>query len=355
MANNDGVIDNNPINNLPKEPEQSKLSDAQVAMNSAVETAELAQRGLLQAEAARMAALQEVQRLAAVNDVHLPPSVSVVSGKGGVGGNGRGGGVSGGGSSGGGGGGSGVGNAGGSVGDREENFQAIVVEGDLINTLTKQKRKLAELIAESRASKKIAELAEMKKPQGKRALDLLLDLQHMLNDVQEVWHEVHIENDLSNIDSISENLIKLQERVADEVLKNKIANKSVHGWATVGKLEDDPLYFGPDAEEKTKKLRYAENQAGRALRNYRARRMGRGAVRGGRRAGYGNGGGNYSNNFGGGASSGAGPSAGRGGWGPGGGGGGASGGGSSFNGAGAPGMMCYKCKKNGHIQKFCPE
>jgi len=68
MANNDGVIDNNPINNLPKEPEQSKLSDAQVAMNSAVETAELAQRGLLQAEAARMTALQEVQRLAAVNE-----------------------------------------------------------------------------------------------------------------------------------------------------------------------------------------------------------------------------------------------------------------------------------------------
>ena len=177
-----------------------------------------------------------------------------------------------------------------------------------------------------------------------------MDLEHRLEDFGEdvvkitknatLGHYV-----LGDFQVLAERIDDMKEAVATEIVNNKIASDSPHGWWTVKYYEANPIFTGPKAEEESKKLYQAQQRAGREIR--RIRPYAKGGFRGGNRGFRGGnmGRGNYSgsDNFGGhnnghfgGGSNWRGGSFGR-------------GGGSQAN------MVCFTCHEKGHSYVECPK
>lgn len=159
--------------------------------------------------------------------------------------------------------------------------------------------------------------------------------------------------DPADLGKLAEMIDDFKSTINSELLANKIASDSQHGWWTVKYYEANPLFEGDKADEETKKLFAAQMRAGREIRKMKSNSRG----------GYKNVGhrfGNKNNHFGGFDNGG-----GAGGSGYSGGGGGSRGAGSSgvpFGRGGynnvapvKPVIICYKCHKPGHNQYQCPD
>lgn len=178
-----------------------------------------------------------------------------------------------------------------------------------------------------------------------------MDLEHRLDDIGE--DVVRITKNatlghymIADFTKLGERIDDMKAAVANEIVNNKIASDSPHGWWTVKYYEANPIFTGPKAEEDSKKLYQAQQRAGREIR--RIRPYARGGYRGGNRGFRGGftGRGNFSgggDNFGGhnnghfgGGTNWRGGHFGR-------------GGGSQAN------MVCFTCHEKGHSYVECPK
>ena len=151
---------------------------------------------------------------------------------------------------------------------------------------------------------------------------------------------------LDDFKGLASRIDDMKEAIQKEILNNRIASDSQHGWWTVKCYEANPLFTGANAEEETKKLYTAQMRAGREIRRIRPY-AGKGQYKnkGGRggfqdRGGFNGGGESFRGNFNGGA---GGSGANRGNFGRGGG---------NFA---KPAMMCFTCHNPGHSYVNCPD
>ena len=214
------------------------------------------------------------------------------------------------------------------------------------------KAKFKAMQEESRVSKINAEKSRHRSPQIKRSISFLLNLQHKLEDLEEINSDSKqlfmntLQVNTNTFQQVSDLISESKVMIEDEILKNRMASKSNAGWKTVQLYEEDNLFVGDsDAESKSKKFRAAERSANMFINNSKRRNSNRGGFRGGHggRGGYSGGYDGHNNGAGG---SGAGGS--RGGY------------NNSFNNGFKPSGSnfqlgpCFNCKMTGHRAAQCP-
>jgi hypothetical protein len=149
----------------------------------------------------------------------------------------------------------------------------------------------------ARKGQKQGEVGKHKSPQVKRSLNFMFDVLFTAEDMEESVNRMiratETEEDIKVEDwlKLKENILKVKSLTKEEMMKNKMASKSIAGWKTVSHFETDNLFESEDedtADRLTKKFKAAEYKAiGDFNRAKRSRGRGFG-YRGGRgRGGYG--------------------------------------------------------------------
>ncbi len=229
----------------------------------------------------------------------------------------------------------GAGNVGVNVGDLP------MINLDIIQEQLNAAKELA------RKGQKQGEVGKHKSPQIKRSISFMYDILFAAEDLEEkVNNAVKAANSneftVNDLLDLKSSVMNIKSLTKEEMLKNRMASKSVAGWRTVSNFENDNIFDDEDeetAEKLTKRFKAAESKAMADFSRMRRGRGGRFSYRG--RGGFG----------------------------------GASGSGGFRGGfAGQNGrvddreerreksysndrlatMSCYKCNKVGHLIKDCP-
>ena len=149
---------------------------------------------------------------------------------------------------------------------------------EVVYDLNEYKRNIEALQMQTRALKvqarkgeKMVEVSKHKSPQVKHSIGFILDVQHNLEDLSEVWDNLsQVEPPPGDVNPYEEGLMNFKKILGElstvvdkELLANKMASKASFGWKTVKHFETDNLFEGNDEEANTRKFRSAEFQAAR--------------------------------------------------------------------------------------------
>lgn len=147
--------------------------------------------------------------------------------------------------------------------------------------ITELNRELASLKKMGRDAKKAAEVEKHKKPQIKRSIGFVIDVNYGLEDIENNANKIvdALQNKSSvDIDWISDllnNISELKSTVKNELLIHKIASSSIGGYRTVKYFEAPEVFKDMDLDESEKeklatKLRSAEYKAKQDYNKFRS-------------------------------------------------------------------------------------
>ncbi len=145
----------------------------------------------------------------------------------------------------------------------------------------------------ARKGQKHGEVGKHKSPQIKRSIGFMYDVLFVTEDLEEKVNKMlkAAESNEVTFDDLLEvksQVLKVKSLTKTEMLKNRMASKSIAGWKTVSNFENDNIFSSEDeetAEKLTKRFKAAETKA---IADFGRMRRGRGfkfSFRG--RGGYG--------------------------------------------------------------------
>jgi hypothetical protein len=167
---------------------------------------------------------------------------------------------------------------------KESNASVDATKYEIVSqnfNITELNRELASLKKMGREAKKVAEVEKHKKPQIKRSIGFVIDVNYGLEDIESNANKIvdALQNkDTVDIDWISDllnNISELKSTVKNELLIHKIASSSIGGYRTVKYFEAPEVFKDMDLDESEKeklatKLRSAEYKAKQDYNKFRS-------------------------------------------------------------------------------------
>ena len=140
----------------------------------------------------------------------------------------------------------------------------------------------------ARKGQKQGEVGKHKSPQIKRSINFMYDVLFVAEDLEEkVDSSIKAANSneltVNDLLDLKNHVMKIKSLTKEEMLKNRMASKSVAGWRTVSNFENDNMFEDEDeetAERLTKRFKAAESKAMADFGRMRRGRGGRFSYRG---------------------------------------------------------------------------
>ncbi len=140
----------------------------------------------------------------------------------------------------------------------------------------------------ARKGQKQGEVGKHKSPQIKRSINFMYDVLFVAEDLEEkVDSSIKAANSneltVNDLLDLKNHVQKIKSLTKEEMLKNRMALKSVAGWRTVSNFENDNIFEEEDdetAERLTKRFKAAESKAMADFGRMRRGRGGRFSYRG---------------------------------------------------------------------------
>ena len=183
---------------------------------------------------------------------------------------------------------------------REGNLGVVMGDIPMINLdLIQEQLNAAKELA--RKGQKHGEVGKHRSPQIKRSIGFMYDVLFVAEDLEEKINKLlkaaeSNEVSMEDLLEIKSSALQVKSLTKMEMMKNRMASKSIAGWKTVSNFENDNIFSSEDeetAEKLTKRYKAAETKA---IADYGRMKRGRGfkfAFKG--RGGYGGAGHSRSN------------------------------------------------------------